>query len=397
MPRSARLIQRVLVAPDSLKETCSADVASVAIEQGVHGHFSAMDVDRCPMADGGEGTLDAMVAGSGLQVQVRRVASPRADRPAVDARFGIAADRRLAVVELAEASGLQLIEPADRDPWKTGTGGTGTLLRASRDLLETSANPRPQVVLAVGGSGTVDGGIGALSMLGVRFRAEGEWLPPPLSAADLLRVDAIDLPTVIRDAWRDVDLRIAVDVSNPLLGATGAARIFGPQKGADRAGVDRLESGLARWAGLLAREFGEDLVQHAAKADGAGAAGGIGFGLRVVLGAVLESGFDVVARSVDLESRVAASDLVITSEGCLDAQSMMGKGPGRLLELGERQGIPVMIVPGRVGDLSDLDRSRFAGIVSLESVCGLEEATSHPSHALRTATEQLLRPLAEDG
>jgi glycerate kinase len=202
---------------------------------------------------------------------------------------------------------------------------------------------------------------------------------------------------VIRDAWRDVDLRIAVDVANPLLGATGAARIFGPQKGADRAGVDRLESGLTRWAGLLAREFGEDLVQRAAKADGAGAAGGIGFGLRVVLGAVLESGFDVVARSVDLESRVAASDLVITSEGCLDAQSMMGKGPGRLLELGERQGIPVMIVPGRVGDLSDLDRSRFAGIVSLESVCGLEEATSHPSHALRTATEQLLRPLAEDG
>lgn len=395
MQRSARSIQRVLVAPDSLKETCHAGVASVAIERGVLECLPGVAVDRCPMADGGEGTLDALVSGLGLQVHVRRVSGPRADRRAVEARLGIALDRRLAVVELAEASGLHLIEPADRDPWKTGTGGTGAMLQTSLDLLEASADQRPQVLLAVGGSGTVDGGIGALSMLGVRFRADGAWLTPPLVGADLLRIDAIECPSAIRDAWRDVDLRIAVDVTNPLLGTTGAARVFGPQKGADRAGVERLESGLARWATVLAGEFGEDLVQQAAVAEGSGAAGGIGFGLRVVLGAILESGFDVVARSINLEASVEASDLVITSEGCLDTQSTMGKVPGRLLELGEKYGVPVMIVPGRVGDLSDHDRSRFAGIVSLESVCGREDAMARPSHALRAATERLLMPLVE--
>jgi glycerate 2-kinase len=392
---SPRSIQRVLVAPDSLKGTCSAAVAAIAIEQGVLDRLSDVSVDRCPIADGGEGTLDAMVTGLALQVQVRRVSGPRLDRPFVDARFGIASDRRLAVVELAEASGLQLIEPADRDPGKTGTGGTGAMLRASLDLLEASEDHRSQVILAVGGSGTVDGGIGALSMLGVRFRAEGALLAPPLLGADLLRVDAIELPPAIRDAWRRVDLRIAVDVGNPLLGATGAARVFGPQKGADRAGVERLESGMSRWVGLLGREFGEDQVQRAAEADGAGAAGGVGFGLRVVLGAVLESGFDIVATALDLDARVAASDLVITSEGSLDAQSMMGKGPGCLLELGEKHRVPVMIVPGRIGDLADQDQRRFAGIVSLESVCGLQEATSRPSYALRAATEQLLVPLVD--
>ncbi|MFB0985459.1 MAG: glycerate kinase, partial [Phycisphaerales bacterium] len=128
MQRSARSIQRVLVAPDSLKETCHADVASVAIERGVLDCFPGVAVDCCPMADGGEGTLDALVSGLGLQVHVRRVSGPRADRPAVEARLGIALDRRLAVVELAEASGLHLIEPVDRDPWKTGTGGTGAML-----------------------------------------------------------------------------------------------------------------------------------------------------------------------------------------------------------------------------------------------------------------------------
>ena len=397
MQPSAGSIQRVLVAPDALKETCSADEASLAIEQGVRRRLPSAEVDRCPIADGGEGTLDAMVVGMGLEPQACTVPGPRADRPPVEAKIGITSDRRSAVVELAQASGLQLLEPADRDPARTGTGGTGAMLRESLNHLKTSPGRRPKIILAVGGSSTVDGGIGALSMLGVRFHARGELLRPPLSGADLLRVDAIEVPTDVRDAWGGVDLRVAVDVTNPLLGPTGAARVFGPQKGADPEGVERLETGLSRWASLLAREFGEDQVRQAAGADGAGAAGGIGFGLRVVLGAVMESGFDVVARSLDLESRVGACDLVITSEGRLDSQTMMGKGPGRLLEMGWRRGVPVMIVPGSVGPLSESDRRRFAGIVALESIGDPGDCIARPSEALRTATERLLMPLSGDG
>ncbi len=397
MQPSAGSIQRVLVAPDALKETCSADEASLAIEQGVRRRLPTVEVDRCPIADGGEGTLAAMVVGMGLQPQACTVPGPRADRPPVDARIGVTPDRRSAVVELAQASGLQLLDPADRDPAKTGTGGTGVLLQESLGHLETASDLRPKIILAVGGSSTVDGGIGALSMLGVRFQADGELLRPPLSGADLLRVDAIEVPRDVRNAWRGVDLRIAVDVTNPLLGETGAARVFGPQKGADPEGVERLESGMSRWASLLAREFGEDQVRQAAAADGAGAAGGIGFGLRVVLGAGMESGFDVVARSLDLESRVGACDLVITSEGRLDSQTMMGKGPGRLLQMGWRRGVPVMIVPGSLGDLSEPDRRRFAGIVPLESVCEPGDSIARPAEALRTATERLLMPLFGDG
>ena len=391
--RSGR-IRRILVATDSLKGTCSAIEAAMAIGDGIAARMPGVEIDRCPLGDGGEGTLDVLAADQALRLESRSVTGPRRDRPVVDARFGISEDRRLAVVELAEAAGLNLLGVEDRDPRWTGTGGVGELLLAARAELEFGADDRPIVLLTVGGSATVDGGIGALSRMGVEFLASDESLPAPLVGDDLAKIERLEVPAQVRSAWAGIDLRVATDVHNPILGPMGAARIFGPQKGADDATVEFLERGLESWVEVIGRCVGMDRAIDSASSPGAGAAGGIAFALRALFGARLESGFDLVADRIGLEDRVRAADLVVTSEGRLDAQSTMGKATGRLLDLAAIHGTPVAAIPGSIGDLPDEVRDRFIWIRSLADTCGASMAMSDPSGAM-TTTVRLEFPVLE--
>ena len=387
-------IRRILVAPDSLKGSCTAFEAAVAIGDAIAARIPGIEIDRCPLGDGGEGTLDVLAAGGALRIESRSVIAPRRDRPKVDACFGVSEDRRLVVVELAEAAGLNLLATEDRNPRWTGTGGVGELLIAARTALELGGGARPMLVLAVGGSATVDGGIGALSSMGVEFLAADELCAAPLIGDDLSRIQRLEVPAEVRAAWAGIDLRVATDVRNPLLGPMGAARVFGPQKGADQATIAFLERGLESWVEVMGRSVGVDRAVEAASAPGAGAAGGIAFALHTVFGARLESGFDLIAEQVGLEDRVRAADLVVTSEGRLDAQSMMGKATGRLLDLAAEHGTPVAALPGSIGDLPDEVRRRFLWIHSLADTCGASVAISEPAHAMMAAIRRAF-PVSE--
>ena len=385
MQTSSGSIRRILVATDSLKGTCTAIEAAAAIGDAIAARVPGVEVDRCPLGDGGEGTLEVLAADRRLRLESRSVIGPRRDRPRIDARFGISTDRRLAVVELAEAAGLHLLAVKDRNPRWTGTGGVGELLRAARGRLESDVGARPILIVTLGGSGTVDGGVGALSTMGVEFRDRDEPLESPLVGHDLARIERVDIPARVRAEWAGIDLRVATDVHNPLTGPMGAARVFGPQKGADEWTVDFLEDGLESWIEVMGGCVGIDRATEAASSPGAGAAGGIGFALQAMFEARLESGFDLVADRIGLEDRVRAADLVVTSEGRLDAQSMMGKATGRLLDLATLHGTPVAAIPGSVGDLPDEVRARFSWIRSLVDTCGASISTSDPSAAMAAA------------
>ena len=398
MRRPPGMIRRILVATDSLKGTCTAVETAAAIGAAISDRLPGVEIDRCPLGDGGEGTLEVLAAAEGLRIESRSVTGPRRDRPNVDACFGVSPDRGLAVVELAEAAGLNLVAAGDRDPRLTGTGGVGELLDAARARLAQRAGSPPSLLLTVGGSGTVDGGVGALSSLGIGFIASGDLLDAPLVGADLSRVEAITVPTDLRTTWAGIDLRVAVDVRNPLTGPTGAARTFGPQKGADPATIDFLERGLERWVEVVGASIGVDRARAAASRPGAGAAGGIAFALHALFDARIESGFDLVADHLGLDARVRAADLVVTSEGRLDAQSMMGKATGRLLELATRHDTPIAVIPGSVGDLPIETRSRFHWIRSLVDTCGPVMASTDPRGAMEAAVRlQFPDPLDAEG
>ncbi len=379
--------RRILVCPDALKETASARDAADAIAKGVREALPDAEVRCVPLADGGEGTLDVLgstrhdlVASSG------RVPGPRPDRPEIDARFAVSTTTGLAVVELADAAGLARLAVEDRDPERTGTAGVGRLLDLARRAAVDTGHPI-EIVLALGGSGTVDGGLGAVRALGVEIIGPGGDSTRPLVGADLASVRGVRIPAALRERWAEVRLRVLADVRNPLTGPLGAARVFGPQKGATPAAVDRLESGLVRWGGLLAERFGVDPT-----APGTGAAGGIGIALAAFLGATIEPGFEVIAAMVGLDQAIAESDLVITSEGRLDRQSVMGKVIGGVLDRADRVGVPVMAVPGSVEDpLPDDLRGRFTAIRSLEETVGPVAARCRPLEALRQATATALR------
>jgi glycerate kinase len=378
---------RILVCPDALKESSDACTAAAAIATGVGCAIGDAEIRTIPLADGGEGTLEVLASAiPNLTLQRRRVPGPRPDRAAVEPRFCVSRTGDLAVVELAEVAGLARVDPRDRDPERTGTAGVGVLLEAAREAMEQG---RGEILLSVGGSATVDGGIGALRGLGVKIDVLGETRDRPLVGGDLGSVTGVRLPRDLLARWAGVRIRVLADVRNPLTGPEGAARIFGPQKGGSPDAIDRLEAGLTHWGGLLKAGFDVDPSM-----PGAGAAGGIGLALAAVLGATIESGFDVVASLLELDAAIASSDLVIVSEGRLDRQSVMGKVIGGVLDRADRHVVPVVAVPGAVEvELPEAVRRRFALIQSLEETVGRDAARTGAADALREATIEALRRL----
>lgn len=339
---------RVLIACDKFKGSLDAVGVTEAIARGLPSSWERV---ACPIADGGEGFVDAMLAGSpGRRVEVE--ALDALGRPCT-ATYGMTGTT--ALVEMSAASGLWRIAPEERDPRKSSTFGTGQLIRHA---VEVSGAER--VFVGLGGSATNDGGAGMAAALGVRFYdANGQELASfPEALAELSRLDEsgrIELPEIV----------VACDVDHPLCGERGASAVFGPQKGADAGDVAFLDRVLSRMAEVAG---GGDLANTA----GAGAGGGLGFGLMRFAGAGLVSGFDLVAQAVDLEKKIAAADLVITGEGSLDEQTLGGKGPAGVAAMARRAGVPVIAVAGRVDERA---RPLFEAAFSLESF-GLPKAES---------------------
>ncbi|MET3952221.1 glycerate kinase [Arthrobacter sp. UYEF36] len=332
---------RIIIAPDKFKGSLSAPDVCRHLEKGLQaGAGGNLDVIRIPVADGGEGTLEAAV-GSGFTRRTVTVAGPTGEP--VDADFAVR--NHEAVIEMATASGLallpQVMAGGRPDPKTAATAtsrGTGQLIRAALD------EGCRRIVLGVGGSANTDGGAGLLQGLGARLLdRQGNELPAGGAAlADLHSIDFTDFEP------RLVDTRfvLASDVDNPLLGAQGAAAVFGPQKGATQQDVDTLDAALARFVEVLAREIGFRAVK-AAEAPGAGAAGGVGFAAIAVLAATRRPGIDVVLGFTGLAERLAGADLVITGEGSLDEQSLLGKTPIGVARAAAAQGVPVIAVCGR--------------------------------------------------
>ncbi|HTB80965.1 MAG TPA: glycerate kinase [Opitutaceae bacterium] len=342
---------RVLLAFDKFKDSLAAHQACEVAARALHGRDPEWELDLCPLADGGEGFTEILTMAAGGRLVPCRVAGPRGDP--VEAKLGLVPlkkipraaqaffptgnpDALIALADLASASGLALLPPEQRDPWQTTSQGTGQLLQAAAGLGATA------IVLGVGGSATHDLGLGALSALGLCFcGTDGKDIGPPTPGRwpEIITINREVSPLF-------PPLFIACDVTNPLLGPNGAATVYAPQKGLQAEDLPRLEAESARLARLLCTHNGrpESLMNE----PGAGAAGGIAFGLMCAARAKLRPGFDLVAAWLDLDARLAAADMVITGEGRFDASSLSGKGPGAVVRRALALGKPVHVFAGGI-------------------------------------------------
>ena len=327
---------KVLVAPNAFKGTLTASQAAEAIARGVRDVFPNADVVEVPVADGGDGTVEALVTARRGEYRTATVEGPLGDP--VEARFGLIDTGRTAVVELATSSGLVLIDPSRRDPRRASTYGFGQLLEAAR------AQGAGEIIAGIGGSATNDGGAGMAQALGYRL-LDAAGIDLPRGGAALARLDRVDASGFARAGWTSVRVRVASDVTNLLTGAEGASAVYGPQKGADEPAVRELDAALARLALVIERDLGK----HVALLPGAGAAGGTGAGLVAFLDASLEPGAPLVVHATGFDERLPGSDLVFTGEGRADEQTAYGKAPGEVAKRAAAAGIPVVLLAGSKG------------------------------------------------
>lgn len=372
---------RVVVAPDSYKGSASALAVAEAMERGVRAVFPGADVAKVPIADGGEGTVDALVAATRGRVEERTVWGPLGEP--VRARWGLLGDGATAVVEMAAASGLSLVPAARRDPRRTTTFGTGELVRAALDAGLGS------IVVGLGGSATNDGGSGFARALGVRFLdADGRDLPE--GGAALARLHRIDLSRLDPRVARATFL-VACDVDNPLTGPRGASAVYGPQKGATPEMVRELDAALDRYARVAREATGRDVASE----PGAGAAGGLGAGLLFFTPARLRPGVEIVLEATRFDDLLQGADLVLTGEGRTDSQTAMGKAPVGVAAAARRRGVPVVCLSGSLGDGADQVLSR--GIDALASIVPgpmtLEECMARGPELVEQAAARVCRLL----
>jgi len=363
----------VLIAPDKFKGSLTAPEVAAHLAAGMRRAAPGLDVRELPVADGGDGTLDAVVAAGFRPVPVR--AAGPTGLP-VDTAYAVRDG--VAVVELADVSGLRRLPGGKLEPLRASSYGTGQVVRAALDEGVRT------VVLGIGGSACTDGGAGFAQALGARILdASGAELPP--GGAALGAIDRIDVRD-LHPRVREVEIVVASDVDNPLLGSYGAAAVYGPQKGATSAQVTLLEAALTRWAEVVHR----DLDVDAASRPGAGAAGGVGFAAMAVLGARLRPGISYLLDLVGFHDQLPGARLVVTGEGSLDEQTLRGKTPAGVAAAAREAGVPVVAVAGRVQlSRDDLAAAGFA------SVYALTEIDPDPRRCMAEAGA-LLERLAED-
>jgi glycerate 2-kinase len=374
---------KIVIAPDSFKESLTALQVADAIEAGMREVWPTATYVKVPVADGGEGTVQAMIdALGGRRVDVR-VTGPLGQT--VDAFYGQAGrDGDLAVIEMAAASGLEGVPPDLRDPRSATSRGTGELILAALD-----AGAR-RFVLGVGGSATNDGGAGMLQALGVRLLDDAgqDIVPGGAALARLARIDASALDARVRGA----EFRIACDVDNPLTGPRGASAVFGPQKGATPEMVKQLDAALAHYAAVIQRDLGQDIAQL----PGAGAGGGIAAAMVVFLHGQLRPGIEIVTEAVGLDAAVRDADLVVTGEGRIDGQTVNGKTPVGVAQVARRHGKPVVAIGGSLANDAHAVHAHGIDVIvaAVARPCSVAEALAAADENLRRAARNLAAALA---
>ena len=367
----------LLLAPDKFKGSLPAAAVAEALARGWKSVRPDTQCSFAPIADGGEGFSEALAQALGGE-WIALDSVDALGRP-IRARYAWVAAEQTAVIEMSEASGLWRIAPSERDPRRANTYGTGVLLR---DAVQRGAR---RILLGLGGSATTDGGAGMAAALGFRFLAAGsdEVLEPlPCHFPAIGRIDATAVPAL-------PEIIAACDVQNPLLGPRGTASVFAPQKGADPETVAFLEGALAHFANLAEGGTGRQCREVA----GAGAAGGIGFGLLCFCGASLEPGFELVAKAMRLEGRMAAADLVLTGEGRLDSQTLDGKGPAGVAAMARALGKPVIAFAGSIEEHPQILAHFDAAVPIIDRPVSLEEAMQNAAPFLERAAARTARLL----
>lgn len=376
---------KILFAPDSFKESMHAKQAALAMETGWKKVFPDHDCVRVPMADGGEGTVQALTDATGGRIVSKTVQGPLG--VPVQAVFGILGDEQTAIVEMAQASGLERLHRDARNPLLASSYGTGELIRAAMDL------GVKKVLIGIGGSATNDGGAGMLEALGAQLLDEkGESLRR--GGAALKHLDRIDL-SGFDPRIANTEFIAACDVENPLTGPEGASFVFGPQKGATPEMVLTLDLALTRFADVIKQDMGKDV----SRVPGAGAAGGMGAGLLTFFDATLRKGVDIVIEHTKLAEQMQGADLVLTGEGSIDAQTRFGKTPYGVAKTARAMGIPVVALAGCVrSDSTELYAHGFDALFSIMQCPGsLEEALDRGEANLQFTVENLARLLAVKG
>jgi glycerate kinase len=370
---------KIIIAPDSFKESLSAECAAMAIEDGFRAVFPELEAVRLPVADGGEGTVDALIAATGGHRIDIEVTNPQGHR--VRGFYGVNGKGDCAVIEMAAASGLMLVPAGQRDPLAATSFGTGELIRHALD------GGIRHIILGIGGSATVDGGIGMVQALGGRF-TDAQGIDLPWGGAALAQLAAIDL-SQLDPRLAQCRIEVACDVENPLTGPCGAAAVFGPQKGASVQDVQVLDAALAHLAAVIFRHLGVNVLEW----PGGGAAGGMGVAARLFLRGNMRSGIDIIMDAIGLDEAMQGATLVITGEGRLDQQTINGKAPVGVARLAQRYHVPVIGLAGILGEgVEVVHQHGLEAVFSiLPRLAPLETVLEQGEENLRYAAQNLAR------
>ena len=372
---------KYVVAPDSFKESMTAKEVCNAMEKGIKKADPAAEVIKVPMADGGEGTVDSLVDATHGQRVIVEVTGPLGNK--ISAYYGILGNGTTAVIEMAKASGLEIVEKKKRNPMITTTFGTGELIR---DALDHNVK---EIIIGLGGSSTNDGGSGMAQALGAKLLDQNNH-QIPFGGGNLDKLDKIDISN-LDSRLRDVKIILASDVTNPLIGKEGASRVFGLQKGATPEMVEKLENNLQHYAKIVKRDLNKDV----ASVSGAGAAGGLGAGLMAFTTCEMRRGVDLAIEVTKLEEKIRDTDYVFTGEGGTDFQTKFGKTPYGVAKLGKKYHKPVISLAGYLGEgIDSLYSEGFTAIFGIiPGACDLSTALKNgPSNVART-TENIVRLL----
>ena len=372
---------KIVLAPDSFKGNLTSLQVAAALEKGVKRVLPNANCIKVPMADGGEGTVQSLVDATGGKFIRKKVTGPAGRQ--VSARYGMLADGKTAVIEMAEASGLPLVTEKQKNPLKTSTYGTGEL------LLDAAKRGAKTIIIGIGGSATNDGGVGMAQAVGVRFlNSQGKEIKEYGAGGMIDKIANIDM-SKLNPIIRKTRIIVACDVNNPLCGKHGASHVFGPQKGATPAMVKTLDANLKHLAQVIKRDLKKNIINM----KGAGAAGGLGAGLVAFTKARMKSGIDIVLEATNINKHLKGADLVITGEGRVDFQTAFGKTPSGVARAARRHHVPTVAIGGGITD--DANGVFAHGIEGLESACArdmsLEVAIAHSKEHLANAAERVVR------
>lgn len=372
---------KIVLAPDSFKESLTAKEVADAMEIGIKRIFPNAECVKVPMADGGEGTVQSLVDATNGEIYEISVTGPLGK--VVNAKYGILGDSETAVIEMAEASGIHYVEKKDRNPLITTTFGTGEIIK---DALDKGVK---KIIIGIGGSATNDGGIGMLQALGAKF-LDDEGNDLPFGGGGLNKLSKIDLSYFDKRIY-EIEIDVACDVDNPLTGKEGASYVFGPQKGATQKLIEILDRNLSHYAQIVNLQLGKDMQYE----KGAGAAGGLGFALLVFCNGKLNPGVEIVIKYSELNEKMQGASYVITGEGSIDSQTKFGKTPYGVSKVAKENKIPVIAIAGNVGSgIEDLYELGFNSILSImPGVLSLEQAFENARANVENTVENIARLL----